>query len=189
MRKIRRRFAAVASLALCGIATGVAAVPRDLDRARREPEHQHARATERIALPRTAAGAIDVPRLIVEIRAALTRGADDIRFRDSSLSARDRDTLNDLGARFGFDSVRIREEGRRVRVDFRDGDMRKRDVRRVDERADRPERVAQPERMDKLERAEKPERADKPDRIDKPDRADKPERRDRPERSERSGRH
>ena len=186
MRKIRRRFAAVASLALCGIATGVAAVPRDLDRARREPEHQHARATERIALPRTAAGAIDVPRLIVEIRAALTRGADDIRFRDSSLSARDRDTLSDLGARFGFDSVRIREEGRRVRVDFRDGDVRKRDV---DERADRPERVAQPERVDKPERAEKPERADKPDRIDKPDRADKPERRDRPERSERSGRH
>jgi len=182
MRKIRRRFAAVASLALCGIATGVAAVPRDLDRARREPERQHARATERIALPRTAAGAIDVPRLIVEIRAALTRGADDIRFRDSSLSARDRDTLNDLGARFGFDSVRIREEGRRVRVDFRDGDVRKRDV---DERADRPERVAQPERVDKPERAEKPERADKPDRIDKPDRADKPERRDRPERSER----
>ncbi|HZR67546.1 MAG TPA: hypothetical protein VFB01_00690 [Burkholderiales bacterium] len=188
MRKIRRRFAAVASLALCGIATGVAAVPRDLDRAdtHREREQEHARETARIALPRTAAGAIDVPRLIVEIRAALTRGANDIRFRDSSLSARDRDTLTDLGARFGFDSVRIREEGRRVRVDFRDGDMRKRDVRRVDERADRPERVAQPERMDKLERAEKPERADKPDRIDKPERADKPERRERPERS---GRH
>src|SRR5581483_3596890 len=63
------------------------------------------------------------PRLIVEIRAGLTRGARDIRFRDSTLSAQDVKTLRELAARFGFERVRIRDDGPpRVRVAFHEPD-------------------------------------------------------------------
>jgi ribonuclease E len=161
MHKSRVLAAAVASIALCGPATAIAAVRDDVERfdARRGRDND-----ARLTVPRTAAGAIDVPKLIVEIRAALTRGAQDIRFRDTAITAEEAKTLRELAARFGFERVRIREEGHRVRVDFHDPD---RDDRQRPE-ARRPERV---EKVEHAERSDRPERHDRGDRGDRPDRS------------------
>lgn len=175
MRKTRTVTAAVV-LAMTATAAAFAAVRSDLDE-RPGVRNERAAREARLALPRTAGGAIDVPKLIVELRAAITRGARDIRFRDSSLSADDAATLRELSARFGFEGVRIREEGHRVRVDFRDTD---RDELRKRVDAEGRERVRRPERIEKVERAERPE---------KNERAEKAERPERGERPERSGRH
>jgi hypothetical protein len=180
MRKIR---ALAAALVVCGVATATAAVREDVDRidAHRDRDEREAR----LAMPRTASGAIDVRRLIVEIRAGLTRGAHDIRFRDSTLSAQDAHTLRELAARFGFERVRIRDDGRRsVRVEFHDADGARDDAAaRVEVRDPgraKPRDVAQPP-----ERVERAERAGRPDRAE---RNDRPERGDRAERADRSGR-
>jgi hypothetical protein len=165
-----------AAVALAAAAAAFAAVRSDLDERPGVRGERTAREA-RVALPRTAGGAIDVPKLIVELRAAITRGARDIRFQDATLSASDAATLRELSARFGFEGVRIREGGHRVRVDFRDTDrdgLRK----RVD--AEGRERARGPERIQKVERAERPE---------KNERAEKAERPERGERPERSGRH
>ena len=187
MRKISAPAVALAALALWGVvsATATAAVRDDVDRlgARRDrDDSQDVRST----LPRNAAGALDVPKLIVEIRAALTRGARDIRFRDTALTASEANKLRELAARFGLEAVRIREEGRHVvRVEFRDVDPndRERAAPRRDAREDAVTRV------ELIERAPRPERADRPPRADKPERTEKVERADRADRGEHSGRH
>jgi hypothetical protein len=189
MRKLGT-IAQVAALALAGIATAWAEVPRDVEdriEARRDRRDE-----ARIALPRTAAGTIDVPELITELRAAITRGSREIRFRDSTLSESEAARLRELAERFGFEGVRIREQGRRVRVDFRDRDhdeLRERTGVRAERdkerneartaRADnaRPERTAN---ADSIERTERPEKAERRERV---------ERDGRPERPTRSGRH
>jgi hypothetical protein len=171
-----RTVTAAVALAMTAAATAFAAVRSDLDE-RPGVRNERGAREARIALPRTAGGAIDVPKLIVELRAAITRGARDIRFQDAALSASDAATLRELSARFGFEDVRIREEGHRVRVDFRDTD---RDELRKRVDAEGPERARGPERVQKVERAERPE---------KNERAEKAERPERGERPDRSGRH
>ncbi len=182
---MRNIGALAAALVLCGVATATAAVRDDVDRIDSRRNHDEREA--RVAVPRTAAGAIDVPRLIVEIRAGLTRGARDIRFRDSTLSAQDVKTLRELAARFGFERVRIRDDGpRRVGVEFHDADGARDDaasrVEVRDRQRTKPRDVAQ--RPDRVGRAERPGR---PDRAE--ERNDRGERIDRADRADRSGRH
>jgi hypothetical protein len=190
MWKARSLTAAVAWLALGGAATGAAALPLDVgDRIESRRDRDPVREA-RVALPRTAAGAIDVPKLIAELRAAITRGARDIRFQDAALSPSEAGALRELAARFGFEGVRIRDDGRRVRVDFSDearADPRRtgpprieRDGGRGDPRAERMVNAPRPERAEKVERAERPDRGQRREHV---------ERTERPERSSRSGRH
>src|SRR4051795_9266849 len=175
-----RLLAALLSVPFAGIATGLAAVPRDTGErleSRRDHEQQDRAREARLTLPRTASGGIDVPKLITEIRAAITRGATEIRFRDAVLTAEDVKTLRELAARFGFERVRVREDGRRVRVDFREEDRddahNRAEVRKDDDRGRRDGRDAQagrrvdarPERIVRAERAEKAERAERPEKA------------------------
>jgi hypothetical protein len=181
MRKTSAQAVALIALALWGAAT--AAVREDVDRfsALRERQQREMGST----LPRTAAGAIDVPKLIVEIRAALTRGARDIRFRDATLSASEAKRLRELAERFGFERVRIREEGQRgVRVEFRDVDTKDRD--RADARKDaRDDAIT---RVELHERAPRPARVEKAERAERADHPERQERAERGDRSDRSGR-
>lgn len=182
MRKTCVEAVALVALALSGVAT--AAVREDVDRfdARRDPRQRQTGS----ALPRTSAGAIDVPKLIVELRAALTRGARDIRFRDATLSASEAKRLRELAERFGFERVRIREEGHRgVRVEFRDVDNR--DRGRAEARKDaRDDAITRVELHERAPRPERPEKAERAQRADRPERQERVERGDR---SDRSGRH
>jgi transcription termination factor Rho len=172
MWKHRTLAAAIASLALCGCASAMAAVRDDVDRidARRDRDDGRAREA-RLSVPRTAAGAIDVPKLIVEIRAALTRGARDIRFRDTRLTADEAKTLAELAARFGFERVRIREQGHRVRVDFHDAERD--DRQHAELRRDLRDDARRPERVERVERRETAERGERPERHERADRADR----------------
>jgi len=188
MRKTRAHAVALAALALCGVAAATAAVRDDVDRFGAGRDRDDAREA-RSALPRNAAGALDVPKLIVEIRAALTRGARDIRFRDATLSPSEAKTLSELAARFGLDGVRIREEGRHVRVEFHDVDDNK-DRERADARKDaRDDAITRVEHVELRERAPRPDQVQKPERVERADRPERQDRGDRGDRSDRSGRH
>jgi hypothetical protein len=183
MHKTRARAIALAALALCGVAT--AAVRDDVDRFGARRDRNAARELGS-TLPRNAAGALDVPRLIVEIRAALTRGARDIRFRDATLSPSEARTLRELASRFGLESVRIREEGRHVRVEFRDVDDNK-DRERADVRKDaRDDTIT---RVELRDRSPRPDQVQKPERVERADRPERQDRGDRGDRPDRSGRH
>lgn len=172
----KTRTVTAVALAMTATATALAAVRSDLDE-RPGVRNERGVREARLTLPRTPGGAIDVPKLIVELRAAITRGARDIRFQDAALSANDAATLRELSARFGFEGVRIHEEEHRVRVDFRDQD---RDELRKRVDAEGRERARRPERIEKVERAERPERNERAEKVERPERG---------ERSDRSGRH
>jgi transcription termination factor Rho len=169
----RALAAAIASLTLGGIASVTAAVRDDVERieARRDRDDDGRAREARLSVPRTAAGAIDVPRLIVEIRAALTRGARDIRFRDTRLTGAEAKTLGELAERFGFERVRIREQGHRVRVDFHDAERD--DRQRVELRREARDDARRPDRVEKAERAERADRGERHDRADRGDRGDR----------------
>lgn len=201
MWKTRSIAATIASLAIGGVATGLAAAHAETydGYAPRDDAKERLREV-RLMLPRTATGAVDAEKLAAEIRAALAAGARDIRIRDTALSAADLRALRRVVARFDFERVRIREDDNRVRVELRNEDRdeirRRIEVRRDDDRDDFRKRIEIRDRDDnrvrnevRVERREndgrRPERVEVA-RVERPEKAERVEKAERPEKVERA---
>jgi hypothetical protein len=149
---------------------------------RREDRHEDQRDEIRLNVPRDAAGAIDLQKLVAEIRALFNQDVREVRIRERGLTAQERQQIaqavQQLAGQLNLERVRLRQDDDRLRVELR----AEREVR-ADRREDRPERVARVERNERVERPERAERAERPERVE---RAERPERVERPDHS---GRH
>ena len=157
-----------------------------------------------IDLPRNAAGALDLDRLLAEIRALFQQGVRDVRIGEEGLTAQERQQLAkfaaNLGGQLNLERVRVRDENNRLRIDLhnereaRNEREERRDARREDRREDRAERredrrenLQRPERNERAERNERPEHAERNERAERVERPERAERAERPERSGRGG--
>jgi hypothetical protein len=194
--------AAIAALGVAGPLTS--AVRAQSDDMRREDRREDQREVRLIDLPRNAAGALDLDRLLAEIRALFQQGVRDVRIREEGLTAQERQQLAqfaaNLAGQLNLERVRIRDENNRLRIDLRnerearnERDER-REARREDRREDRVERredrredrvERREDRRENLQRPERAERNERPEHAERNERAERPERAERVERPER----
>jgi hypothetical protein len=168
---------------------------------RRKDQREDQRDEARLDVPRTAAGAIDLQRLVAEIRALFDRGVREVRIREERLTAQERQqvaqTVQQFAGQLNLERVRVRQDDDRLRIELRNEreqraerrEDRREDFRREDRREDRaerrenrPERVARVERNERAERPERHERVERVERVERPERGERAERVERPER-------
>jgi ribonuclease E len=165
-------------------------------RADRQEDRRADRREVNVEIPRKADGTIDTQALTARIQTLAANGVRDIRIRENGLTRPEEREVaalaQQLAARLGFERVRLREDGDRLRIELRDRNDMARNDERFDRREDRAERQAKVERPERAEKAERPERQEKVERPERQEKVERPERAERAERVERpehSGRH
>jgi hypothetical protein len=207
MWKKRIISAAVASLALGSTAAVIAQgdVRQEDRRADRQEDRRADRREVNVEIPRKADGTIDTQALTTRIQTLAANGVRDIRIRENGLTRPEERQVaalaQQLAARLGFERVRLREDGDRLRIELRDRNDMARNDERFDRREDRAERREdrredridrrEDRREDRVERAGREDHADRPERqakVERPERAEKAERQEKVERPERAER-
>src|SRR3954470_20004634 len=130
---------------------------REDRRADRQEDRRADRREVNVEIPRKADGTIDTQALTARIQKLAANGARDIRIRENGLTGPQERELaalaQQLAARLGFERVRLREDGDRLRIELRDRNDVARNDERFERREDRAER-REDRREDRIDRRE-----------------------------------